>query len=167
MRYTPAAIALALLAAVTASVGHGAAYEPDPRAAALVAQGRGALAGGEVQAAIDSFEAALAVDPAYSAVYIELAAAVRQQDLAGKAIHYYRKTLAREPDNLAAISGEGAAMVEQGAIEKARRNLARLEALCGTGCDETRELAAAIESGARAPLVTAEVAPADDGVTQN
>ena len=43
MRYTPAALALSLLAAVTASVSLGADRQPDPRAAALVAEGRGFL----------------------------------------------------------------------------------------------------------------------------
>ena len=53
----------------------------------------------------------------------------------GKAIHYYREALERDPHNLAAISGEGEALVEKGAVEKARRNLAQLEGLCG---DELR-----------------------------
>ena len=71
MRYAPAAIALSLVVAVTASVGMGAEREPDPRSAALVAQGMSQLAGGQVDAAIDSFEAALANDPAHTAVYLE------------------------------------------------------------------------------------------------
>ena len=68
MRYAPAAIALSLVVAVTASVGMGAEREPDPRSAALVAQGKSQLAGGQVDAAIDSFEAALAIDPAHTAI---------------------------------------------------------------------------------------------------
>ena len=60
MRYFPAALALSLAVAVTSSVGYGAEREADPRAAALIAEGRSELASGQVQAAIDSFEAALA-----------------------------------------------------------------------------------------------------------
>src|SRR5690606_28250655 len=109
MRLTPAALALSLLAAVTASVSYGGERQVDPRAASLLAEGRGALAGGEVQAAIDSFEAALAIDPGHTAIYLDLAEAARREGLQGKAIHYYREALEREPDNLAAISGEGEA----------------------------------------------------------
>lgn len=166
MRYYPAALALSLVAAVTASVGYGAEREPDPRAAALIAEGRSELGQGQVQSAIDSFEAALAVDPAYTPIYLELAGAARQSGLQGKAIHYYREALEREPNNFAAISGEGEALLEKGAIEKARRNLAQLESLCGDQCAETRELAAAIQRG-RPAVLTAEAVTPSPVVTQN
>ena len=74
----------------------------------------------------------------------------------GKAIRYYREVLARDPRNFAAISGEGAALVEKGAIEKARANLVRLETACGANCPETQRLAAAIEMGAQPRVQTAE-----------
>jgi cytochrome c-type biogenesis protein CcmH/NrfG len=167
MRYTPAAVALSLLVAVTSSVGYGAAREPDPRAVALVEEGRGALASGDVQGAIDSFEAALAVDPGHTAIYLDLADAARQQELQGKAIHYYREAQKHEPGNLAAISGEGEALVEKGAVEKARRNLSRLESLCGTGCTEARQLAAAIQQGPAVPVRTAEASSPDLLVGKN
>lgn len=167
MRYTPAAVALSLLVAVTASVGYGADRQPDPRAAALIAEGRSELGQGQVQAAIDSFEAALAVDPAYTPIYLELADAARQEGLQGKAIHYYREALEREPKNLAAIAGEGAALVEKGAVEKARRNLAQLQSICGDGCAEAQQLAAAIQRGPQAPVLTAEAVTPSTVVTKN
>ena len=73
MRYTPAALAIALLATVTSSAGFSAVQDPDPRAAQLVAEGRAALDAGDVDGATDAFEAALAIDPAYSTIYLELA----------------------------------------------------------------------------------------------
>ena len=167
MRFTPAALALSLVAAVTASVGFGAERQPDPRAAALVAEGRSELAAGQVQASIDSFEAALAIDPAYTAIYLELAEASRAQGLQGKAIHYYREALERDPNNFAAISGEGEALLEKGAVDKARRNLAQLESLCGDQCEETRQLAAALERGPNAAVMTAEAVRPSTIVTQN
>ena len=168
MRYTPAALALSLLAAVTASVSLGADRQPDPRAAALVAEGRSLLAQGQVQPAIDSFEAALAIDPAHTPIYLDLAEAARAQGLQGKAIHYYREALERDPDNLAAISGEGEALLEKGAVEKARRNLAQLQSMCGDTCTETRELAAAIQRGpVQTPMLTAEAVTPSTVVTQN
>jgi len=167
MRYVPAAVALSLVAALTASVGYGADREADPRAAALIAEGRGQLAGGQVQAAIDSFEAALAIDPAHTPIYLDLAEAARRDGLQGKAIHYYREALDRDPKNFAAMAGEGEALVEKGAVEKARRNLAQLQSLCGDTCAESRQLATAIERSIQVPVLTAEAATPSTVVTQN
>jgi tetratricopeptide (TPR) repeat protein len=167
MRYTPAAVALSLLAALTASVSYGADPVPDPRAATLLAEGRSELAQGKVQAAISSFEAALAIDPAYTPIFLKLAEAARHEGLQGKAIRYYREALDRDPKNLAAISGEGEALLEKGAIEKARRNLAQLHSMCGTACPEADELAAAIERGVPESVLTAEAVTPSTVVTQN
>ncbi len=167
MRFAPAALALSLLVAVNASVGYGAGRDPSPAAVALASEGRGQLAAGQVQDAIDSFEAALAVDPGYTGLYLDLAEAARVQGLQGKAIHYYREALEREPGNLAAISGEGEALIEKGAVEKARRNLSKLESLCGEGCTEARQLAAALERGPSTAALTVEAVTPSTAVTQN
>jgi len=167
MRHAPAALALSLLFAVTASVGSAEQRSADPLSAALLAQGKGQLAAGQVQEAIDTFEAALAVDPGNTAVYLELGEAARGQGLQGKAIHYYREALKREPNNFAAISGEGAALFEKGAVEKARRKLAQLETMCGGDCSESRQLAAAIASGPQTATLTAEAVMPEPVVTQN
>lgn len=147
MRFAPAAAALSLLFATTASVSSAQDREADPRAAALILQGQASLKAGEVQAAIDAFEAALAVDPGYTPIFVELAEAARADGLQGKAIRYYREALARDPGNFAAISGEGSALVEKGALEKAKRNLARLESMCGADCPETKALQSSIAKG--------------------
>jgi tetratricopeptide (TPR) repeat protein len=168
MRYYPAALALSLAVAVTASVSHGAAPESeDPRARALLAEGRAAIAQGDAQHATDAFEAALAVDPGYIGAYLALGDAARLDGLQGKAIHYYREALERDPDNVAALSGEGGAMVEKGAVEKARRNLARIEGLCGKGCSEAQQLAAVIARGPTPRVLSAEAVQAKPVVTEN
>ena len=167
MRYAPAALALSLLVAVTASTGSAEQRSVDPRSAALVAQGKGQLAAGQVQDAIDTFEAALVLDPGHTAVYVELAEAARVQGLQGKAIHYYREALEREPNNFAALSGEGEALLEKGAVEKARRKLAELKSLCGEQCSESRQLAAAISAGPQTATLTAEAVMPEPVVTQN
>ncbi len=167
MRYTPVAAALSLFVAVGASVVHADSGEPDPRAAVLLDQGRAALAQNQPQAAIDAFEAALAIDPGYEGTYLALGEAARLQGLQGKAIRYYREVLARQPDDYAAISGEGIALVEKGAVAKAERNLSRLESLCGSDCTEAEQLAAAIARGPQAPVLTAEATMPDAQVTQN
>lgn len=164
MRFAPAAAALSLLFATTTSVSIAQDREADPRAAALITQGQASLKAGETQAAIDAFEAALAVDPGYTPIFIELAEAARADGLQGKAIRFYREALARDPGNFAAISGEGAALVEKGALEKAKRNLARLESLCGANCVETKALQSAIAKGppARLAAETDETGPSSN-----
>ncbi len=164
MRFAPVAAALSLFLATTASVTSAGQQEPEPRAAMLIAQGQASLAAGEVQAAIDAFEAALVVDPGYTPIFINLAEAARQDGLQGKAIRYYREALLRDPGNFAAISGEGEALVEKGAVEKAQRNLARLESLCGSTCPETLALQASITAGPPARL--AAETP-EDGAASN
>ncbi|EDL50456.1 hypothetical protein [Erythrobacter sp. SD-21] len=156
MRFAPAAAALSLALAMTASVSLGQTRDPDPRAGVLIAEGKSALAAGDTQAAIDAYEAALAVDPGFTPIFVYLAEAARADDLQGKAIGYYREALDRDPNYLAAIAGEGAAMAEKGALEKARLNLAKVQSLCGDSCPETRQLAAAIAAGPRQPVMTAE-----------
>jgi len=166
MRFAPATAALSLAFAVTASVSHADNPQPDPRASALIMQGRAALAAGETQQAIDAFEAALAVDPAYTPVFLDLAEVARKEGLQGKAIRYYRDALARDPGNFAALSGEGAAMLEKGAVEKARRNLAKLQSMCGTSCPETVRLQTALSRPVQ-PRMAAETTRSEGNLGQN
>jgi len=165
MRYSPVALSLSLLFAVSASGIYAGEERGDPRAIALATQGRAELESGETQAAIDAFEAALAVDPSYSPLYVDLADAARAEGLQGKAIRFYREAQERDPKNIAAISGEGEALLARGAVEKARANLARLEDLCGGDCAETRQLAAAIANGPR--ILSAEAGSTERPVSQN
>lgn len=168
MRYYPAALALSLLGAISASTLYSAPRDVlAPRAAALLAEGRAALAAGNADAATDALEAALVAQPGAPAIYLALAEAARRQGMQGKALHYYREVLVKEPQNFAALSGEGAALVEKGAVEKARRNLTRLEGLCGANCAEARQLAAAIARGPAPRVVTAEAVKPQPSVTEN
>lgn len=168
MRYTPAALALSALAAVTASVSYSAPPQPnDPRVNALVQQGRTQLIAGNVDAAVDAYETALTIQPGNSAIYLALGEATRRQGMQGKAIHYYRLALDADPKNVLAISGEGSAMAEKGAMEKARRNLAQLEGLCGNDCDATKQLSAAIARGPAPKIVTAQAVTPSPVVSEN
>lgn len=159
MRYAPAAAALSLALALSASVGVASAREPAPRAVELLADGDAALRAGDAQGAVDAFEAALAVDPGYTPTLLRLAAAARASDLQGKAIRYYREALTREPGNVDALAGEGAALAEKGALAKAREKLAAVEKACGAKapCVAAETLSAAI---ARGPIIRIQTAEA-------
>ena len=169
MRFAPAATALSLVLVTTASVTTARSSAPDPRAVALQEQGRAALAQGQAQAAIDAFEAALAVDPGHTALFVDLGEAAREVGLQGKAIAYYREALAREPRNFAAMSGEGEALAERGATEKAKRSLAQLESLCGATCPETLALRARLANGAAVPKprLAADTGPSEGAPASN
>ena len=167
MRYYPAAIALSLLAAVSVSMGQGATPDVNPRVEKLLIEGRASLAAGKAQEAIDAFEAALAVQPGNTAIYLDLAQAASKEGMQGKAIHFYREALERDPNSFAALSGEGKALVDKGATEKAKRNLAKLQSLCGDSCEESKTLAAKIEHGPTPRVLTAEAVTPKAEVTQN
>ena len=167
MRFAPIAIAISMLAAVSGSAGLANGQQVDARAQALVAEGRTQLAAGDVQGAIDSFEAALVIEPGHSDIYVHLAEAAREDGLQGKAIRYYRDALKHDPENVAAISGEGEALAEKGAIDNARELLVRVQDLCGGECMEATQLAAAIERGPILPVVTAEAPTGEAAVSAN
>ena len=162
MRFAPAAAALSLALALTASVGFAGPRQATPQAAVLIAEGDAALRTGNVQAAIDAFEAALTADPGHTPTLLRLAEAARASGLQGKAIRYYRVAQEREPKNLDALAGEGAALAEKGALAKAREKLAQVEKACGkAACVPAQSLSAAIARGPAVRIQTAEAAIPD------
>lgn len=158
MRYYPAAIGLGLVLAVTSSVGiaRQEVRPTDPRAEVLIDEAAANLAAGDNDSAQGYYEAALAVDPASRNAILGLAAVARQNGLQGKAIKYYREVQELYPNDVAAIAGEGEALAERGAIEKAKVNLTRLENLCRSGCSEAKELAEAVQVADARQIVSAE-----------
>jgi len=158
MRFTPAAIALSAMLAMVSSTSFSQppAHNVDPRSQALVDEGYAAQKKGELVQANDLYEAALAVDPANRAAYIALAQVARSQSLPGKAVRYYREALRLDPEDQGALAGQGEALIQRGAVEKARGNLARLRSLCRQDCAAARDLAAALEAQANKPVLSAE-----------
>ena len=67
----------------------------------------------------------------------------------------------------APLDPRAAALVEKGAVEKARRNLSRLQQICGGDCEASKQLAAAIAKGPTPRIVTAEAVQAKPVVTPN
>lgn len=149
MRFSPLAIAVSLTLATVSSSLHGqpADDEINPRSIELVAEGRAALAADDADRAVGLVESALAVDPRNRDGFVALAEVARARDLPGQAIRYYREALSMEPNDLAALEGQGEVFAARGALERARRNLARIEAICETSCPPATSLAAAIAAG--------------------
>lgn len=126
---------------------------------AYQARGEALTASGQYPAAIDALETALIVDPRNRGAYRSLARVAQAQGLYGKAIKLYGEVLALEPNDLPALAGQGDAMVQRGAVERARANLARIQKLCATGCGPATQLAAVIAKGPPPAVVTAQAVP--------
>jgi tetratricopeptide (TPR) repeat protein len=127
-----------------------------PRSVELLRQGQAQLAAGKFVEADEALETALAVDPRNRAAYIALARVAQRQKLFGQSIRHTKKALALEPNDRDAIAIQGEAMVELGAVARARENLAKLQKLCPSGCTQLAQLSATIMRG---PTVASAKAP--------
>ena len=159
MRFTSVALAAALTSVCisTSLSGQRPDDQVDPRSLALLTQGKAERAAGNVEAATDTLETALAVDPRNRAAFVELAQLSQGLGLSGKAIRLYREALLLEPNDIAALEGQGEALVAKGAVTLAQANLTRIKTLCKTACTPATTLAAAIAKGP--PIATAQVEP--------
>lgn len=156
MRYlsVAAAAAMTLLTVSTAVHGQRPDSAIDARALALVEKGKAAQAAGNLDGAIDSYESALAIDPRTRQAFIGLGEVARTRDLPGKAVRFYREALELQPDDVAALKEQGEALVQQGAVERAKTNLTKLRTVCAKrSCPEIAQLTAVIAKGP--PIVTA------------
>ena len=169
MRLTPIALSVALALATVASAGHG--QKPDdqinPRSAALVQQGQALMTSGQFNQAIDLFETALVLDPRNRAAFVALARVAQAQRLPGKAIRFYSEALKLEPNDVNALSGQGEAFVQRGAVERAKQNLAKVQTVCKSSCPQATTLAAAIAKGPPVEVLTARVPEAGTPKTEN
>ena len=158
MRISKRFLVLGVVAAMVASPVIG--QRPDnqilPRSVELQQQARTQIAAGKLIEAADLLETSLAVDPRNRTAFVDLARVAKQQKLFGKAIRLANEALQLEPNDLDAIAIQGEAMVELGAIPRAKENLAKLQQLCATDCRQVAELSAAITRG---PTVASAKAP--------
>ena len=160
MRFSPAAVALAfVLASVSSSVESQKPDDQiDPRSLALLARADAARGAGQLSQAQDLLETALAIDPKNRGAYIAMGKVATAQALPGKAVRFYREALSIDPNDVAALSGQGVALVDRGAVEQAKANLAKVRTLCKTECGPATTLAAAIAKGPPPAVVTAQAA---------
>jgi len=158
MRFSPTALVLALCIATLSSSSFGQRRDDqiDPRSLALLHQAEALRTAGNLSGAQDMLESALAIDPRNRGAYVALGRVAQGQGLPGKAIRFYRDALALDPNDTIALSGQGEAMVQKGAVERARVNLTRINQLCKGNCPPALALNAAIAKGPPAEVVTAQ-----------
>jgi tetratricopeptide (TPR) repeat protein len=158
MRLSPPAVAFAAILLSVSSTGHGQRADADvlPLSQTLTAEGNALLAAQKLDEATNALESALAVDPRNRAAFMALARVAEKQDLPGKAIRLYREALLIEPNDVEALSGQGEALVQRGALTKAQENLARIKQLCVAACPEQEKLAAVIARGVPVKTLSAQ-----------
>jgi Tfp pilus assembly protein PilF len=158
MRLSPIALSAALLLATVSSAGLGQRPDDqiDAQSMSLTAQAQVLTAQGRYGEATDLLETALAIDPRNRQAYVGLAKAAQGQKLPGKAVKFYYEALKLEPNDLNALAGQGEALVQRGAVEKAKQNLSRIRSLCHGACPQATNLAAAIAKGPPAEVLTAQ-----------
>ncbi|HEX5183866.1 MAG TPA: tetratricopeptide repeat protein [Allosphingosinicella sp.] len=158
MRLTPIALSAAIILATVASAGFSQKPDSqiDPRSVALTQQADALNAQGHYSEATGLLETALAVDPRNRSAYIGLARAAQGEKMYGEAIKFYFDALKLEPNDVNALAGQGEALVQRGAVERARQNLDRIHSLCRNPCPQATQLAAAIAKGPPPAVVTAE-----------
>ncbi len=158
MRLPPIALTVAIALATVASAGQSQKPDDqiDARSVALASQGETLVATARYNEAIDHYESALAVDPRNRQAYIGLARAAVGQKLPGKAIKFYFEALKLEPNDVAALAGQGEALVQRGAVERAKKNLDRIRTLCANPCPQATQLAAVIAKGPPPEVMTAQ-----------
>ena len=156
MRTSLAVAAVVLLAGSGVSIASGAPRDDavNPAAARWLAAGDAAFAAKKPAAAIDAYEAALAVDPKNAAGFVGIAKAYDAEALPGRAIRYYREALALQPNDLDALAGQGEALIARGATTRARVNLDRIKTLCKADCPAAKRLETALAAPPKPVLPT-------------
>jgi predicted Zn-dependent protease len=157
-------LALGTVAVLVASPVIG--QRPDnqilPRSVQLQQEGEAQIAAGKLIEAGNLLETAVAVDPRNRSAFVDLARVAKQQKLFGKSIRLSNEALQLEPNDLDAIEVQGEAMVELGAVPRARENLAKLQKLCTANCRQVAALSNAISRGPTVASATPPASPKKD-----
>lgn len=130
----------------------------------LMQQGNDLMSQNRADEAADLYEAALVADPRNSNAFIGLGRVYEQMGLTGRAISYYRKALAINPNDVTALEASGMALIAKGNLSMAQDTLDRLRRVCRKGCVQAERLANALgsaqaKSTAKRSRVTAQSTP--------
>ena len=130
-----------------------------PKSIDLMQQARSLATAGRYDEAQTALEASLAVDPRNRAAYVESARVAEKQKLYGKAIRLANKALSMEPHDIDALAVQGEAMVELGAVARAKDVLNKIKTICTKGCPQATLLAGIIGRGPTVASATVPKAP--------
>lgn len=138
--------------ATPASSGYGSASSTPAAAGAAPTyeSGKALIAASDWKGAIAVLNAVTAAEPGNADAWNLLGYATRKNGDPKAAIPLYAKALALNPRHRGALEYQGEAFVETRNLTRARANLAALKRICGTRCEEYRDLAAAIAKAGKA-----------------
>ncbi len=108
----------------------------------LYEQGRALALAGDHEGALTLFAAIR--DREDAEVLTMIGYATRKSGAVEEGIGYYHRALALEPDNVNTREYLGEGYVALGRLDLAQLELDRIETICGTGCDQYLDLAAAM-----------------------
>ena len=145
------ALALCLCAtAIPAAPGPARAVDtPTQRDAPDLTAVRAKIKAREWKAAIDDLYGLIDSNVQHADVYNLLGFSLRKSGDLKTSYTFYRKALEFDPEHKGALEYLGELYVQTGEIAKARENLALLEKLCPSGCEEREDLEKAIASAGK------------------
>lgn len=140
-----AALALALSATPAFSLDNGGDDTNAAQAVPTLAEARADIDAENWNAAIEKLTLIVAANPQSADAYNLLGYSFRNAGNTSRAMQAYDKALDLDPNHTGALEYQGVLFVMEGDLDKANANLVRIEAICGTACEEYEELAEAIK----------------------
>ena len=107
-------------------------------------QGKKAAADKNWQAALDAFNRALKIEPRNPDIHNMLGYSYRNLNQLELSFKHYNEALSLDPNHRGANHYIGITYLKSNQPEKAKEHLARLEQICGTGCEQYLDLSKAI-----------------------
>jgi Flp pilus assembly protein TadD len=142
------AIAVAALLAVPPALAMGPSTSPAPTAptkSSAYLEGQRAVNAKDYTKAVPLLQQAVNSNPQDADANNLLGYSYRKLGNQKAAFMYYQRALQIEPNNKGANEYLGELYVEMNDLPKAEVQLAKVNQLCGTGCEEYRDLKAAID----------------------
>lgn len=148
-RFAVIAAAAALAFSATHAAGMGSGPSNDPPPAAKGPQGgyneaERAVKAKQYEKAIEQLRAVLAAEPRNVNALNYMAYSHRELGRYNEALGFYRQALAIDANHRGANEYLGQLYLKMGRVAEARAQLAKLERLCGRGCEEYESLRAAM-----------------------
>jgi len=154
-RFFSGPVAIFAVAAVASSAfAMGPASPPPPTKSSAYIEGQRAVNAKDYAKAVPLLEKAVSENAQDADANNLLGYSYRKLGQQKAAFMYYQRALAIEPNNRGANEYLGELYVEMNDLPKAEAQLTKITQLCGTGCEEYRDLKAAIDKARTAGPAT-------------
>jgi predicted Zn-dependent protease len=139
-----AAAALAVSISGALAMGSGPSNDPPPAAQGGYNEAENAVKAKQYEKAITQLRAVLAAEPRNVNALNYMAYSHRELGRYNEALGFYRQALAIDANHRGANEYLGQLYLKMGRVAEARAQLAKLERICGRGCEEYESLRAAL-----------------------